>query len=217
VDSGLKPVDLYDIAKMCAAAYRSNPSVSGWRTVPLAEMRLTESRLASVPYVNRAALAWFRPALASRRAMVAVVVRSHASMSRMPADATQAPDAVETVTPIIAAVVGWAERNGVRDVIITGHHVGAMLACEIVVKLRFDAGTRVTVVAFGARGSGGAARNVSLLEVVRGMRDTDATESGRPDEYLYDIRALYEAGDLADMLRKNDTHTVIRLPAAARQ
>lgn len=116
---------------------------------------------------------------------------------------------------VVTAAVRWAKRNDVMDIVVAGHHVGPLLS-KIAAELEFGADTKITMVAFGARGRGKSARNVAFLEVVRSTSETSAIEAGRPDEYLYDIRALYEAGDLADMLRKSDTHTVIRLPAAAR-
>lgn len=214
MDSGLKPVDLYDIARMCAQSYRSNPVVSGWRAVPTTEMRLRDARLAAIPYVNRAALAWYRPALASRRAMVVIIIRSSdtAYATHM---VSWLPDAIEMLTPVVAAALGWAERKDVQEIVIAGHNTGAALACDVASRLPLDVSTRLTVVALGARGSGGIAGNVSLFEVVRDA--AEVAEPGRPDEYVYDIRALYEAGDLADMLRDSDSHTVIRIPAAARQ
>lgn len=214
MDSGLKPVDLYDIARMCAQSFRSNPTVSGWHAVPTTEMRLRDANLAAIPYVNRAALAWYRPALASRRAVVAIIVRAAdtAYASHME---TAPPAAIEALTPVVAAALGWAERRDVQGIIIAGHSGGAILACAVASRLRLGTGTKLTVVAFGARGNGGVGRDVSLFEVVRDA--PEEAETGRPDEYVYDIRALYEAGDLADMLRENDRHTVIRIPAAARQ
>jgi hypothetical protein len=212
VDSGLKPVDLYDIARMCAQSYRGNPSVSGWRIVSPAEMRLTEARLIGVPYFNRRALAWYRPALAGRRAMLAMIIRPHGVMEMHP-DAP-APDAIETVTPIITAALAWAGRNSVADVVLAGHDDGARIACEAVAGVR--TGTiSLSVVAFGAGDMIGTGRSVPLLEVVREVSESGSL--GRPDEYLHDIRVLYETGDLADMLRDSDTHTVIRIPASARQ
>jgi hypothetical protein len=66
-------------------------------------------------------------------------------------------------------------------------------------------------IAFGAEPAG--LSGVTRIDVLRAPGEGD----GMADEYLYDIRALYEAGDLGDMLRNDGRHTVIRIPAAVRR
>jgi hypothetical protein len=147
--------------------------------------------------------------------MVVLPIRSAAPGARLRDDAAPDPVAAAEVARVLAAVMGWASAAGVADVVVAGHHAGALLACEAAAGVSPPAGMRLTVVAFGAGPRRVAPGDVAMLEVVRGMQAPVAAE--RPDEYLHDIRALYETGDLADMLRENETHTVIRLPAAARQ
>lgn len=207
--SVLKPVDLYDVARMCAQANRLRPAVAGWHALAPADLRLG-SDLASSSFVNRSAVAWYRPGFETRHAMVVVPVRP---AMPSPDGSPRGGAGVDQVSRIVASAAGWAARNGVGDVVVAGYHDGAVLAGGAVARLRPEEGVRLTVVAFGAEMPRDfAAEGSAVLEVVRGGRAPASAE--RPEEYLHDIRALYETGDLADMLRDDETHTVIRLPAA---
>ncbi len=209
MDSVIKPVDLYDIARMCVQAYRSRPHVSGWQAVHPSDMRLSEAKLADMPYVNRTAAAFWRPPFETRRAMMVVVVRGDRAASESLARGAQ--EAVAGIRTVLQHALGWADRGAVREVVVAAHGFGADLAAMACEGLRAAAGGRLLLVAFGADPTGRS--GVPRIDVLRYPPDAEAMA----DEYLYDIRALYETGDLAEMMRNDGRHTVIRIPAAARQ
>ncbi|WP_456717593.1 MULTISPECIES: hypothetical protein [unclassified Bradyrhizobium] len=199
----LKPIDLYDIARMCSMAYRANPSLAGWQAFGAGEMRLTDARLYATPYISPNAVAWYKRAIADRSPIVVVVIRG--------ADATvgdSEPTSAEVAAAaeVVSAVMRWAATKGDARFVVAGCDAGARIAKAVATAVDAD---ELTVVAFGRERRGEVPDHIRLFEIV-------AAPSGerrrRADGYLAEIRALYEAGDLAEMLGRDDAHTIIELP-----
>jgi hypothetical protein len=204
VAGDLKPIDLYDIARMCSMAYRVNPSLAGWQALGASEMRLTDARLYATPHISPGAVAWYKRAIAGRSPIVVVVLRGSDTVAGDP-DPTSAE--VTAAAAVVSAVRRWAANKGPARFVVAGCDAGAPMAKAVAGAV--DDANELTVVAFGRERRGEVPDHVRLFEIIAAP---GGERRRRADGYLAEIRALYEAGDLAEMLEREDAHTVIELP-----
>lgn len=202
----LKPIDLYDIARMCAMAYRANPSLAGWQALGANEMRLTDARLYATPHISPSAVAWYKRPLADRRPIVAMILRASELDG---AESEPTASEIAAAVSVVSAVMRWAVSKGNPRFVIAGYGSGARIATALAPDLEVPEGSTLSVVAFGRDRGVVMPDHVRLFEIVASAA---AGRRRRADGYLAEIRALYEAGDLAEMLGRQDAHVVIRLP-----
>lgn len=186
-------------------AYRTTPSLAGWQALVASEMRLTDARLYAVPQISPNAVAWYKRPIADRKAIVAMILRGSDID-----DGASAPSATEiaAVAAVVSAVLKWASNRGSPRFVLAGFDAGASLAKAVASMVSVPKSATLTVVAFGKERGGAVPEHVNLLEVVA---PPAGDRRRRADGYLAEIRSLYEAGDLADMLGRDDSHTIIKL------
>lgn len=187
-------------------AYRANPSLSGWQALGASEMRLTDARLYATPHISPNAVAWYKRPIADRRPIVAMILRA-SELDGVETEPTAAE--ISAAAAVVSAVMRWGASRGNPRFVVAGYDAGARIATALAPAVEVPAGSTLSVVAFGRDRGVALPDHVRLFEIVA---PAAGSRRRRADGYLAEIRSLYEAGDLAEMLGRDDAHVIIRLP-----